>query len=374
MSDQNTETDTLKPEAKPQRNDAHRTTRIFLIILAVLLVWYAVSDRLTPYTAAARLQGYVISIVPDVSGYIQDIPVRKYYRAQAGDKLLQIETSRFELALRRAEAALEVAGQEVGAGTEAVSTGAAQLTQARVELDEARTQAARLYTLEKKGIIPRAQGDQARALVASREAKVEAAQAELARIKKSLGVEGESNPRIQLALAGLQEAQLNLARTTITAPGQGIVGSLYLDEGAFAPAGQPVMTFISLDEYWIDAYLSENNLGHIDIGDEVDIAFDIFPGKIFQGKVKKMAPGVSTGKKTDLGAISAADKTSGWLRSPQRFSVIIEPIRTEALIAAEPVLRLNSQADIVVYTGEHWFWNSLAWLWIRFVSLLSFLY
>jgi multidrug resistance efflux pump len=152
------------------------------------------------------------------------------------------------------------------------------------------------------------------------------------------------------------------------------VGSLYLDEGAFAPAGQPVMTFISLDEYWIDAYLSENNLGHIDIGDEVDIAFDIFPGKIFQGKVKKMAPGVSTGKKTDLGAISAADKTSGWLRSPQRFSVIIEPIRTEALIAAEPVLRLNSQADIVVYTGEHWFWNSLAWLWIRFVSLLSFLY
>lgn len=374
MSAQNTETDTPKPEAELQRNDAHRTTRVFLIILAVLLVWYVVSDRLTPYTAAARLQGYVIPIVPDVSGYIQDIPVRKYYRAQAGDKLLQIDTSRFELALMRAEAALEVAGQDVGAGTEAVSSAAAQLTQARVELDEARTQSARLYTLEKKGIIPRAQGDQARALVASREAKVVAAQAELARVKKSLGAEGQSNPRIQLALAGLQEAQLNLARTTITAPGQGIVGSLYLDEGAFAPAGQPVMTFISLDEYWIDAYLSENNLGRIDIGDEVDIAFDIFPGKIFQGKVKKMAPGVSTGKKADLGAISAADKTSGWLRSPQRFSVVIEPVRTEALIAAEPVLRLNSQADIVVYTGEHWFWNSLAWLWIRFVSLLSFLY
>jgi multidrug resistance efflux pump len=374
VSDNNSETGHQEPATESRPSDPHRTTRIFLIILAVLLVWYVVSDRLTPYTAAARLQGYVIPIVPDVSGYIQDIPVRKYYRAQAGDKLLQIETSRFELALRRAEASLEVAGQERGAGTEAVATAAAQLTQARVELDEARTQAARLYTLEQKGIVPRAQGDQARALVASREAKVGAAQAELARVKKTLGVAGESNPRIQLALAGLQEAQLNLARTTITAPGQGIVGSLYLDEGAFAPAGQPVMTFISLDEYWIDAYLSENNLGRIDVGDEVDIAFDIFPGKIFQGKVKKMAPGVSTGKKADLGAISAADKTSGWLRSPQRFSVIIEPIRTEELIAAEPVLRLNSQADIVVYTGDHWFWNSLAWLWIRFVSLLSFLY
>ncbi len=374
MNDHNTGADTPKPEAKPQPNDAHRTTRIFLIILAVLLVWYVVSDRLTPYTAAARLQGYVIPIVPDVSGYIQDIPVRKYYRTEAGDKLLQIETRRFELALRQAEAALEVAGQEVGAGTEAVTTATARLTQAKVELDEARKQAARLFTLEEKGIIPRAQGDQARAAVASRQAKVAAAEAEVARVRKTLGVEGENNPRVRLALARLEEAQLNLARTTVGSPGKGYVGSLYLDEGAYATAGQPVMTFISLDEYWIEAYLTENNLGRINIGDAVDIAFDIFPGKVFQGKVKKIAPGVSTGKKTDLGSLSAADKTSGWLRSPQRFAVIIEPIRSEAMIAAEPVLRLNSQADIVVYTGEHWFWNSLAWLWIRFVSLLSYLY
>lgn len=374
MSDQNTETDTQMADVKPQPNDAHRTTRIFLIILAVLLVWYVFADRLTPYTAAARLQGYVIPIVPDVSGYIEDIPVRKYYRAEAGDRLLQIETRRFDLALREAEAALQVAGQEVGGGTEAVAAAAAKLTQARVELDEARTQAARLFTLEEKGIVPRAQGDQARAVVASREAKVGASEAELSRIKKTLGVEGQDNPRVQLALTRLVEAQLNLSRTTIGAPGQGYVGSLYLDEGAYAPAGQPVMTFISLDEYWIDAYLTENNLGRVDVGDEVDIAFDMFPGKIFQGKVKKIAPGVSIGKKTDLGSLSVADKTSGWLRSPQRFSVIIEPVRSEALIEVEPVLKLNSQADIVVYTGEHWFWNALAWLWIRFVSLLSFLY
>jgi multidrug resistance efflux pump len=355
-------------------DNPHRTTRILLIIVAVLLIWYVVSDRLTPYTAAARLQGYVIPIVPDVSGYIKDIPVRKYYRAKAGDKLLQIDTTRFELALTKAEANMQLAGQQVGAGTESITAATAQLTQAQVELDEARTQAARLFTLEKKGIIPRAQGDQARAVVASRTAKVAAAQAELSRVKKTLGAEGENNPRVQLALAQLVEAQLNLARTTIKAPGQGIVGSLYLDEGAFAPAGQPVMTFISLDEYWLDAYMTENNLGRITVGDEVDIAFDIFPGQIFQGTVKKMAPGVSTGKKDDLGSISSADKTSGWLRSPQRFSVIIEPIRTEAMIEAEPVLRLNSQADVVVYTGEHWFWNSLAWLWIRLVSLLSYLY
>jgi multidrug resistance efflux pump len=374
VSDQHSEADKMEPEANAQPRDPHRTTRLFLIILAVLLVWYVFADRITPYTSAARVQGYVIPIIPDVSGYIVDIPVKKYYHAEAGTKLLQIETRRFELALRQAEAALEVAGQEVGGGTEAVATATAQLTQARVELDEARTQAARLYTLEQKGIVPRAQGDQARTVVATREAKLAAAEAELSRVKKTLGKEGQQNPRIQLALARLEEAQLNLARTTIVAPGQGKIGSMYLDEGAFASAGQPVMTFISLDEYWIDAYLSENNLGRIDVGDKVDIAFDVFPGRIFAGKVAKIAPGVGSGKSTNLGAISAADTTSGWLRSPQRFSVIIEPIRSEELIAAEPDLRLNSQADVVVYTGNNWIWNPLAWVWIRFVSLLSFLY
>jgi multidrug resistance efflux pump len=374
VSDNNLETKPHKPDAKSGPGDPHRTTRIFLIILTVLLVWYVFADRITPYTSAARVQGYVIPIVPDVSGYIIEIPVKKYYLAQAGDKLLQIEPRRFELAVREAEAALEVAAQEVGGGAEAVTSAAAQLTQAKVALDESRTQATRLYTLEQKGIIPRAQGDQARAVVATREAKVTAAEAELSRVKKTLGATGEKNPRIQLALTRLEEAQLNLARTTLVAPGQGKVGSMYLDEGAFATAGQPVMTFISLDEYWIDAYLSENNLGRIDIGDEVDIAFDVFPGRIFEGKVAKIAPGVGSGKKADLGTLSAADTTSGWLRSPQRFSVIIEPTRTDDLIAGEIDLRQNSQADVVIYTGDNWFWNSLAWLWIRFVSLLSFLY
>ena len=121
-----------RAEAKASNNDSHRATRILLIIVISLFVWYVVSDRLTPYTAAARLQGFVIPIVPDVSGYIQDIPIKKYYRAQAGDKLLQIDTTRFELALTQAEANLKLAGQQVGAGTEAVASAAAQLTQARV--------------------------------------------------------------------------------------------------------------------------------------------------------------------------------------------------------------------------------------------------
>ena len=190
MNDEHVAADIPETESPRQGGDAHRTTRIFLIILAILLAWYVFADRITPYTSAARVKGYVIPIVPDVAGYITEIPVKKYYLAQAGDKLLQIDPRRFELALREAEAALDVVGQEVGGGTEAVATAAAEFTQAKVELDEATTQAARLYTLEQKGIVPRAQGDQARAVVATSKAKLAAAEAELSRVKKTLGVAG----------------------------------------------------------------------------------------------------------------------------------------------------------------------------------------
>ena len=117
-------------EAAESSTGSNRATKVLLVLIALIFVWYLVSDRLTPYTASARLSGYVVPVVPDVSGYIADIPVKKYQLAEAGDTLVQIEQRRFELAVRAAEAALEVAGQDVGAGTAGVANATARLVRA----------------------------------------------------------------------------------------------------------------------------------------------------------------------------------------------------------------------------------------------------
>jgi len=267
-----------------------------------------------------------------------------------------------------------VAGQDVGAGTAGIAAATADLTEAQVALDEARLQAQRVFVLEEKGVMSRAQGDQARSIVATEEAQLKGAEAELERQKEALGPEGENNPRVQYALAQLEQARLDLANTVIHANTPGYIGSLYIDEGAFANAGQPVMTFISLNDFWIEAYMTENNLGRVKPGDKVEVAFDAFPGKIFHGKVKKTAPGVSTGKKTDLGELSTAKKSGSWLRSSQRLFVIIET--TDYDVSTERVsgLRHNSQVDVIIYTGDGWFWNSLGKLWIRLMTLMSYAY
>jgi multidrug resistance efflux pump len=372
-SDQHDEKAAPAPAPPEDSQPSYRALKILIGAIVVILIWTIVSDRLTPYTSTGRFQAFVIPVVPDVSGYIQDIPVGKYTVAEVGDVLLQIEPKRFELAVQVAEAALEVAGQQMGAGTADVASATARLVEAQVGRDEARLQTKRVLTLFDRGVVPQAQADEANSIVAAAEARTVAAEAELERQKQLLGSAGEDNPRVQLALANLEAARLNLSRTTIKAHTRGVVGSLYIDEGAFATAGQPVTTFITLNDFWIDAYMTENNLGRIKPGLKAEILFDVYPGQIFQGKVKKIAPGVSTGKKSDLGELSVAQKSSGWLRSPQRFIVVVEVTDPdfESELAA---LRHNSQVDVIVYTGDGFFWNTLGRLWIRLVGLLSYAY
>jgi multidrug resistance efflux pump len=355
------------------------TTLILLIIIALLFIWYMVADRLTPFTASARMQAYVVAVVPDVSGFITEVPVKKNQLAEVGDTLLQIETRRFDIAVEAAEAALELAGQDVGASTAVVATATANLAAARAQLEEAQVQGGRIFKLEEKGIYAKAKGDEARAQVATAQAKVNAAEGEVERAKQQLGVGGDAdNPRVRRALAELEEARLNQTRTTLTAPTRGYIGGLKIDEGTYATAGQPVMTFISADDIWIEAFMTENNLGRIKLGDKVELTFDAFPGKIFEGKVKSVAVGVSTGKVTNLGDLPTVEKTRGWLRDPQRFPVIIETTNYNYDVSTELAsglgLRLNSQADVIVYTGDHPFWNTLGKFWIRLMSWFSYVY
>jgi len=51
-------------------------TLILLGLCLVLFLYYMVSDRLTPYTAQARVHALVVPIAPEVSGTVTDVPPR----------------------------------------------------------------------------------------------------------------------------------------------------------------------------------------------------------------------------------------------------------------------------------------------------------
>ena len=240
-----------------------KITKYFLIIVAVLFIWYVVADRIAPWTDQARVQAYVIPIVPQVSGRVIDVSVVKDQVVDPGHVLLKIDPTDYELAVQAAEAALELAGQEIGAGTATVTTAQAKLVEAITNLEHAKTQSARVFELEKKNVMSKAEGDKARAVVKQAMAQVDSARAELDKAKQALGVQGEANPRIRTAIADLKKAQLDLSRTAIIAPSKGGITNLQVEEGYYASAGIPLMTFIEFDNVWIQANMRENNIANI---------------------------------------------------------------------------------------------------------------
>ncbi len=343
-------------------------------LLALLLFgWYLVADRITPYTSNARLKTIIIDVVPQVSGYVAALAVNNTELVKPGDLLAQIDQRPYLFQVEQARAALATATQNVGAGSSQVEIAQAGVTQAKVMLENAQVQSDRIVQLEAKGVVAHAYGDNARAELAAAESQMSAAQSDLERAKRQLGAEGADNAQIQNAVAALSAAELGLEWTELRAPMRGVIIDMTVGKGTFATAGKTLMTLASLDEVWVEAYMTENNIANISIGDPAEITLDLYPGRIFPGTVSSITMGAAVG--SDFGDLPEPPKSTGWMRDPQRFPVRISMTGYEIGSESHDTRRLlNGQADVIVYTGDNGFLNRIGAGWIRFMSWLSYAY
>jgi multidrug resistance efflux pump len=351
------------------------TTRLVTALALLIFVWYLFANRITPYTANARVKAIIVDVVPQVSGYVSSVPVTNAQVVEAGTLLARIDPQPFELEVEKARSDLQMATQEVGASSAQVEAAEASLSQARALLENTQKQSRRTFELERLGHATKSAGDQMRAQLVSAEGRVAGAEAELERAKQQLGAKGKDNAKIQAAIAALGLAQLNLKWTELHAPARGVVVDLTIGEGTYARAGQPLMTFLSFDDVWIEAYLTENNLGRVAIGNPVEAALDGYPGRIFEGIVTSFTPAAAAPGTTTSGGLPKPPQVSGWMRDPQRFPVRIRMLGYEGGSETSDIRReLNGQADVIVYTGNNQFLNALGAGWIRLMSWISYAY
>lgn len=371
-NEQSAETDNAEQGVSENKKDPiKRITKIVLSICVFLFVWHLFADRITPYTDNARVRSYIVPIAPRVAGQLVSVETTFSKKVLQNELLATIDSRDYQLAVDKAEADLELAGQDINANTEAVSAAEAKLAQQLAQLTYEQQQASRYKALAAKGVISKADYDKSVSEVAKAKANVDAAKAEFDKAKEQLGSAGQNNPKIRSALAALGKARLNLSYTEIRAPADGYVTNVSLDVGQYATPGQPIMTLISSKDTWIEAYMRENNLGHLQVGDKVDIALDTVPGRIYKGHVVSLTLGVNwQNKSTQPGQLPTAPKPGGWLRESQSFPLIVQfDDDTDRRVRLE-----GGQVDLVVYTDNNIILNSLAWLRIRIVSLLSYIY
>lgn len=353
--------------AKAPDNPVRRTTLIVLALAAVVFVYGMVEDRMTPYTSQAFVQSYLVRIAPEVAGKVIEIAVEQDKRVTPGTVLFRIDPEQYELAAKRAEAQLEIAGQTIGASTASVSAAQAKLVDAIAKRENVRDQTGRKNELIEKGVYPRSMASQVKAELESAEAEVTRAEAEVEKARQSLGPQGSNNPQIRDALAALQQARLDVVRTNVLAPSEGGITNLQFSVGQVLGKGQQALTFIDIRDIWVDAEFRENNLERIKIGAPVEVAFDIKPGRIFTGRVSGYGYAVSNRQIDPQTGLPSIKNRSGWIREPQRM-----PVRVTLDKERPADLRFGSQANVVVYTGDSYILNAFAWIKIRLVTLLSY--
>jgi len=323
MSDQTKQKDQENQDTKPaapEKDPVRKWTFIILGLCIVLTALYLVADRQTPFTTQARVHAFVVPIVPQVAGNVISV----------------VE--------------------------------AARASMWRSEQDAVRM---RRIRDEDPGAISQRRIDSAEASFAAGKARLAAVTANLESARSALGEVGENNADIQNAQTALDKARVDLERTVLVAPRDGVVNDMRIDQGNFAAAGAPLMTFIATHEVWVRADMTENNLGNVNAGDHVELTFDVQPGKIYEGKIRETGFGVEVDSNA-LGTLPTIDNQRNWLRDAQRFPVLIDVEANKG--SQEMGLRVGSQVSVIVYTGNNGLMNFLGRIYIRAVAILSYAY
>lgn len=346
--------------------------------LAILLTltWYLLADRFTPYTSQARIEGYVVGVAPEVGGTVAKVLVTNNQVVEQGQPLFELDSSQYRIALDKARSDLESAGRQVGAGNATVNAARANLVAARANELKARQDATRLARLYKEdpGTISVRRVEISEASLKQATAQVTAAEADIQRaIEQMGGGDIDDNTILKAALTAVAKAELDLANTVVKSPSHGVITDLTSDVGKYAGAGNPVLTLIVIDDVWINAEFTENNLGHVQVGTPVEILFDALPGRVFGGAVRSIGIGTSAGRNQPAGALPTIQNDRDWLRQSQRFPVIVgfdaqqdEELRRQ--------LRMGGQASVIAYSEGAGVLTLLGKLYIRAASWLSYAY
>ncbi|MBL8424892.1 MAG: HlyD family secretion protein [Candidatus Accumulibacter phosphatis] len=347
---------------------------LVLTLIAASLLWYFAADRLTPHTSQARVQAFVVPVATEVAGKVLAVHVKNNDEVQRGQPLFDIDPSQYQIALQRSRSDYESVRRSVNASVATVEAARASLQAAQANHVKADKDATRQETLyaEDPGAISVRRLEVAQATRIEARSKEKAAEADLRKAQEAAGDAGEDNAQLRSARSATEKAELDLARTKVVSPGRGRVTDLRTDVGHFAQAGAPAMTLIAIHDLWINADMTENNLGNIDPGDEVAIVLDVLPGEVLKGRVRSVGSGVSSGQQAQAGTLPTIQNSRDWLRQAQRFPVTVEFDAAEHERLQR--VRIGGQAEVMVFTGDNFVMNLLGAGYIRLMSWLSYLY
>ena len=352
------DTAAASPETSPSDNgEAMAKRKKLLRILAIVVVsiaaiwgiWYFLTQAGRVSTDNAYVGADSATVTALVSGPVKEVRVSGTQVGKKGGVLVILDGADQRIAVADAEAALRQARQRYGqssanadAARARVSARGAEIAQARARLRDAdaavakaRAELARRESIAGTGAVSAEELTAARTALASAGAARDLAAAGIASAEATRGsasgdlgaaeavVRGttiDTAPDVAAAEARLDKARLDLERTVIRAPVDGVVTNRQVQVGQRIAAGAPIMIIVPVATAYVDANFKESQFRRIRIGQPVELTSDYYGGDVvYRGKVIGIAGG--TGAAFSL--IPAQNATGNWVKVVQRLPVRI---------------------------------------------------
>lgn len=303
----------------------------------------------------------VAQVTPAIGGTVAEVKVKDTQAVKQGDVLVTIDPTDAKLALAQAEAELGRAVRRVRAyvandGGLAAQVSArvaeekraeAQLSAAQADFERAQIDLKRRQALLASGSVSgdeltKAQNAHAAAQANLASAKAAIVQASANRVAAQGAREanaalidqaqGDSNPEILLARAKRDQAKIDLERTVIRAPMDGVVAKRQVQLGQRVPAGAPLLSVVPVQDIYVNANFKEGQLQKVRPGQTATVTSDLYGSSVtYHGVVE----GLAGGSGSAFAAIPAQNATGNWIKVVQRLPLRIRLDAQE--LAAHPL-------------------------------------
>jgi multidrug resistance efflux pump len=247
---------------------------------AIGLAWMAWNYyEYTPWTRDGRVRVYTIQLAPEVSGTVVSLPIKDTQFVHKGDVLFQIDPRDYQNKLKEA-------------------TGRVAQTQAQA--DYLGAEATRRSQLSD--------------LAVSAEQR-----------QNAIGIAQAAKAAMQEANGALDQARLDLERTTVRSPVNGWISDLILQQGGFATAGHPAVTVVNADSFYVVGYFEETQLPRIRFGDSAQMVLMGYPDRPARGHVAGFGHGISVADAAPgVQGLPSVNPVFTWVRLAQRIPIRVE--------------------------------------------------
>lgn len=327
-----------------------RLALLFAVPLAAIAGagWWWLSGGRYVTTDNAYVKAHIVHISPEVSGQVRRVLTRDHATVAAGETLLTIESRPFRLALDSADAELDAARTHVeslrGIWREAV----AELSEAKSRAAYEERQWRRQEELASKGVASAARRDEAFNEARGAADRVRTAKEKLQRVLTALSgdpqLPADQHPMVREKIAARERAALDLARTAVRAPVDGVVVNMRLQQGEQIKAATPLFALVVLSRPWVEANFKETELTHVRVGQKATVVLDTYPGVTWEALVESVSP--ATG--AEFAILPPQNASGNWVKVVQRL-----PVKLRLLPhVGEPPLRAGMTATVSIDTGR----------------------